>query len=144
APALVADDLELAALDVAFDALPFDLPQLRQVLAQLLGALAPVTEPGVFRRLALVGVLEGRGIAHGDVAAVGQVLPERGVPLGRRPEPIPASLRPMELDGGPTDGGVRAEGVAHVDVRLRTELHQRPLEARVLPEGLDEGADAVE
>ena len=60
------------------------------------------------------------------------------------PEPVPATLGPVQVDRGPINSWIGAESIAHVDVRLGAEVAQGHFDATILTEGLDERADRVE
>src|SRR5690606_39107032 len=89
--ALVAQQAQLAALDVAADLRRLDLPQLFEEHLELVRALRPVSEPGVFELLATIDVGRvARIVERRRRRAARLVLAARGVPCRVGPEPVPA------------------------------------------------------
>lgn len=134
----------LGLLDVAVNAVPFDLGQLGQIGGQLGRALGPPVPPCALRLVPVVhaeriGMGRAGGVGLGAARAVGVRRGVVGVPLG--PEAIPAPLPAAEGKRRLGDRREVAEPGADVDPGPRAEARQLLLDARILLERLDEAAD---
>ena len=153
---LLLHDRHLGGLHAALDLQALDLPLLRQVLPEAVGALGPEVPPRLLVGLAVdllrravgggVGV-QGQGAGRGAqlrlpllLALVGQrlVLGPGAVALRARPEAVPAPLRAVQGHALLVDRRQAPEAGADVDVGLGVQVLERLLEPRVLPQGLDE------
>ena len=113
--------------------------QLAQVLLQLRRLPGPVVPPGLLGLVPLQLFHRLRGRRHAG-PGLARLLPlaQRRVALGR-PEAVPPPLRAVQLQGDVMDRRQIAQAGAHVDMGTGAERLQLLLEARVLPQRLDEG-----
>ena len=109
------------------------------------GARRP-RRPAVLRLRVRGGRGGGRrrhALARG-AAVFGEVVAQGAVALRVGPEAVPAPLRAVERERGVVERADVAEAGADVDVGRGAERLQLLLDARVLAQRLDEGADRVE